>query len=366
LIRVGITGAHGFLGWHVRALLRPDPGIQVLPAGRELFSDAGRLRDFVKQVDAIVHLAGANRDEEREIRATNVGLAEQLVSACDAAGARPQIVFANSTHSARASAYGESKRVAAETLAAWSKRSGASFANLVLPNVFGEGCRPFYNSAVATFCHQLAGGEEPRVIEDIELELVHAQDAAAAITTAVRDGRSGETRVQGTAILVSAVLTRLQTIAQQYKAHLIPELASRFELDLFNSYRSYLFPERYPVDLELRQDARGSLFEAVKTLRGGQCFLSTTRPGVTRGNHYHRRKLERFLVLQGDAVIRVRRLLGEEITEFRVSGARPQYVDMPTLHTHNITNVGAGELITLFWSQEIFDAAHPDTFAEPV
>ena len=340
--------------------------MQVIPAGRELFSEPEKLRAFVDKVDAVVHLAGRNRGEEREVRDTNIALAEQLACACAATGARPHVVFANSTHAARSTAYGESKRIAAEILGAWSEKSGALFTNLVLPHVFGEGCRPFYNSAVATFCHQLAQGEEPKITQDNEVELVHAQQVAAEITAAVRQRRSGETKVHGVQIRISEVLARLKNIAKQYQAQLIPKLSAELDLDLFNSYRSYLFPRYYPVDLELRHDARGSLFEAVKTLHGGQCFLSTTRPGITRGNHYHRRKLERFLVVQGEAIIRIRRLLAGEVIEFRVSGKRPQYVDMPTLHTHNITNTGSGELTTLFWSQEIFDAEHPDTFSEAV
>ena len=366
MTRIGITGGEGFLGWHLRAYLRAEPDFEVVSAGRELFGDAARLRAFVGAVDAVVHLAGRNRGEEREVRDTNIALAEQLASACAAAGAPPHVVYANSTHATRATLYGESKRIAAEVLGEYGRRAHAPFTNLVFPHLFGEGGRPFYNSAVATFCHQLAQGDEPQVIEDVELELVHAQRAAAEITTALREKRDGEARIRGTSIRVSAVLAKLEAIAHQYRGRLIPELASEFELDLFNCYRSYLFPAHYPVDLDLREDARGTLFEAVQTLRGGQCFLSTTRPGKTRGNHYHRRKLERFLVLHGEAVIRVRRLVAGAVAEFRVSGARPQYVDMPTLHTHNITNSGTDDLITLFWSQEIFDAAHPDTYTEPV
>jgi UDP-2-acetamido-2,6-beta-L-arabino-hexul-4-ose reductase len=366
LIRIGITGAAGFLGWHLRTFLLPDAGVEVVTAGRETFQSARRLQEFAGTVDAIVHLAGANRGDDAAVRETNVALAKQLTAACTAAGRAPHIVFANTTHHTRDSAYGTSKRMAAEVLAAWSMQSRAVFTNLIIPHVFGEGCRPRYNSAIATFCHQLAHGEQPRIIEDGELELIHAQCVAEHIKSVIDTEAGGEVRLQGNPIRVSEVLAKLQGMADSYAAQIIPALESPFDLDLFNSYRWYLFPQHFPVDLAPKRDARGSLFEAVKSLRGGQCFISMTQPGITRGNHYHRHKLERFLVLQGDALIRVRPLLGEKISEFRVSGRHPQYVDIPTLHTHNITNTGPTELTTLFWAHDIFDAAHPDTYPHAV
>lgn len=365
-MRIGVTGANGFLGWHLRAFLHAQPEHTVVPFERDAFADRTRLRDQVAGCDAIVHLAGMNRGDETEILRVNTALAGDLVAACDAAGVRPHVVFANSTHAARDSAYGRSKRQAAESLARWAERSGGRFTDVVFPHLFGEGGRPFYNSGVATFCHQLAHGETPRVIDDIELELVHAQTAARAMLGTIVEGKLGTVRVSGRRLLVSGAVARLQQMAEQYRSQLIPELADALDLELFNAYRSYLFPQSYPVTLVLRSDARGSLFEAVKTLHSGQTFISTTRPGITRGNHYHRHKIERFLVIHGEASIRVRRLLHTQVHEFRVSGMAPGYIDMPTFHTHDITNVGEGELLTLFWSHELFDPGNPDTYSEQV
>jgi len=366
MIRIGITGADGFLGWHLRIFLRPAQNISLVMADRETFADPKKLREFAGSVDAIAHLAGANRGDDRLVRDTNVALAKQLVAACESAGARPHIVFANSTHHTRTTMYGEAKRMAAKTLAAWAAKAQAPFTNLVIPHIFGEGGRPHYNSAVATFCHQIANGEKPRIIKDGELELIHAQRVAEEISAAINRRQGGETRLRGTSIRVSAVLSVLQSMAQQYAAHVIPEFPSLLALDLFNNYRWYLFPQRYPIDLKLRFDQCGTMFDAVKTLHGGQCMLSITGPAITRGDHYHRRKLERVLVMQGEGLIRIRRLLDDNITEFRVSGARPQFVDMPTLHTHSITNTGAGNLTTLFWTQEISDDRNPDTYSEKI
>jgi UDP-2-acetamido-2,6-beta-L-arabino-hexul-4-ose reductase len=366
LARIGITGSDGFLGWHLRAFLHASPDVAVVAADRHAFADAQKLRDFVRAADAIVHLAGVNRGDDRAMRDTNIQLAERLIEACTSTGTTPHVVFANSTHFTRASAYGESKRIAAEKFSEWADKARATFTNLVIPHAFGERGRPHYNSAIATFCHQLAHDEVPKIIQDGELELIHAQRIAEEIMAVIARAQGGEVRLRGTPIRVSAALSTLQRMARQYDTQVIPALESSLELDLFNTYRWHLFPKHYPVDLGLRRDERGDMFDAIKTLHGGQCMLSTTKPAITRGNHYHRRKLERFLVLQGEALMRVRRLLTDDITEFRVSGARPQFVDMPTLHTHNITNVGAGDLTTLFWTQEIFDADSPDTYPEKV
>jgi UDP-2-acetamido-2,6-beta-L-arabino-hexul-4-ose reductase len=146
----------------------------------------------------------------------------------------------------------------------------------------------------------------------------------------------------------------------------LPRFETPLDLDLFNTLRAFRFPQHYPVALDWRADQRGRLFEAVKTAHGGQCFASWTHPGFVRGNHYHRRKIERFLVASGKATIRIRRLMSTEVHSFEVDGEHPVFIDMPTLHTHNITNTGSGELVTLFWSHEIFDPAAPDTYPEAV
>lgn len=366
MVRLGITGGFGFLGWHIRAHVHADKEIEALPAGREVFADPDALTAFVRDKDAIVHLAGLNHGDEAEIETTNIALTRDLIEACEREQVRPHIVFANSTHSDRDTAYGRSKRESVKMLSAWAARAGARFTDLVIPGVFGEGGRPFYNSVVSTFCHQLANGEAPRIIEDREIDLVHAQALSVRIVSIVRQGESGVVRIPGYVMKVSELLARLKTLAGEYGAHVLPSVSDRLSLELFNTYRSYLFPKYYPVVLERRADARGSLFEVVRTLHGGQCFFSTTKPGITRGNHYHTAKIERFLVAQGEAIIRLRRLFSSEVHEFRVSGDRPVYIDMPTFCTHNITNVGSGELLTLFWAHEIFDPTRPDTYPEPV
>lgn len=365
-MKIGITGADGLLGYHLRALLHSLGGCEVRLAGRQTFADQDVLDRFVCDLNGVAHLAGMNRGDESEVEATNVALADQLASALDRTGCRPTVVYANSTHIERNTGYGRGKRAAAGRLSHWAEANGAIFCDLVLPNVFGEFGKPYYNSVVSTFCHQIAVGETPQIHTDDVIELVHAQDVARLILSSIEAGESGQFRMAGTPIRVSTLLERLRTLHAEYAGKVVPDLGDPLDLRLFNTLRSYMFPGHYPVALDLRSDDRGSLFEAVRTRGRGQTFMSTTQPGVTRGNHYHLRKVERFLVVAGEAEIRLRRLFGGQVEVFRVGGDQPCYIDMPTFHTHSITNVGNRELMTLFWANEIFDPGNPDTYVEAV
>ena len=367
MLRIGITGVKGLIGWHLRCRLHILDDVEIIPADRQTFQSDEALQSFVRQCDGLVHLAGMNRGDDADIERVNTELARRLVAALEYTGSRPHVVFASSTHIDRETAYGRSKRIAGDILKSWSERHGAPFANLILPHVFGECGRPFYNSVVSTFCHQLAVGETPRIDVDGQLELMHTQDVAQLVLDVLMQGFRGEIRPAGSPMLVSELLARLETLSRSYlDGGVIPRLDDMLTLRLFNTFRSFLFPRRYPVPLKLHTDNRGSLFEGVKSLHGGQAFLSTTRPGITRGDHFHFTKVERFLVVSGQGVIRLRRLFDDEIHEFAVSGDSPVFVDMPSLYTHNISNIGKSDMLTLFWSHEIFDPRHPDTFPEKV
>ncbi len=365
-MKIGITGADGMIGWHLRAFLRVRGGHDVRLGTRANFTDSDKLALFVSGLDAVVHLAGMNRGKETEVEATNVALAKALVAAFERAEATPRVAYSNSIKVDQETAYGRGKRAAADHLRAWAERRSAPFANLIFPHTFGEFGKPFHNSVVSTFCHQLAHDQSPEIIVDGDLELIHAQDVASRCLNAVETGENGDFRIRGVPMKVSALLRRLRQMVASYTAQIVPDLRDPLDMRLFNTLRSYLYPEHYPVPLALRSDNRGALFEAVKSENGGQAFLSTSRPGITRGNHFHTRKIERFLVVSGEAEIRLRKLFSDQVTVFPVSGERPCYVDMPTFHTHNITNVGASDLLTIFWANEIFDPNNSDTYPEPV
>jgi UDP-2-acetamido-2,6-beta-L-arabino-hexul-4-ose reductase len=232
-----------------------------------------------------------------------------------------------------------------------------------LPNIFGEHGRPFYNSVVATFSHQLAHSESPTIMDDREIPLLHAQDAVESLLDALDSDQSSVMRLSGNEMKVSEVLDRLTLIHERYLLGQLPNLADPFTRALFNTYRSFTFPQMWPIYPPAHHDERGELFEAVRGLGGeAQVFFSHTNPGFTRGNHFHLRKVERFLVMQGSAVIRLRRMFTEQVVEFHVSGTAPAILDMPTLWTHAITNTGGEDLLTLFYADDEFNPADPDTY----
>lgn len=354
-----LTGANGFLGWHVRVLARalrmPEPVL----VDRQMLTQPERLAGVLNGADRIVHIAGVNRGEPDEVAAGNVTLAGQLAAGLRACGTPPKtVVFANSIQSGNGTPYGEGKATAAALLGETTRWSGSDFADVLLPNLFGEHGRPHYNSVIATFCRLLADGGEPQVSGDRELELLHVTDAAGLLLGTASD-RPAVRRT------VTELATQLTDFATVYRRAELPDLAGRFDVRLFNTYRSHLTPT--PFALTRHTDPRGRLVETVKVHGGGgQTFCSTTVPGVTRGQHFHMAKVERFVVVSGEAEIQLRRVLHDEVLTFRVSGNEPVVVDMPAMWAHNITNVGPGELTTLFWSNDLFDPTHPDTYAESV
>ena len=364
MVKVALTGANGFLGWHTRAALHEaDSSIHTIAVGDAFDLDAAARA--VSGSSRLVHIAGANRGTDEEVRDGNVRFAAQLAEAIRQAAVPPTVVvFANSTQSGNRSVYGESKADAAQTLAAAAAAVGAEFENLLLPNLFGEHGRPFYNAVTATFSHLLASGETPTVQDDKELTLLHAQDAADVLIGNVQSTDLRGLEVRETVV---GLLGRLSGMAALYRRGEIPDVAAKFDRDLFNTYRSYTFPAQAPVRLTRHADARGSFFEIIRSHGGsGQSSFSTTQPGISRGDHFHRRKLERFTVLAGAATISLRKLFTDDVVEFEVTGDKPVAVDMPTMWSHKITNTGTDVLYTSFWSNDIFDPKAPDTISEAV
>lgn len=357
-----LSGGSGFLGWHTRVLVRalglPTPKL----LSRDDFAAPARLAGILDGADRVLHVAGVNRGTPAEVKEGNETAAQALATAIQQCATPPKtVVFANSTQAGNGTPYGDSKAAAAGTVEDATRWCGSQFVDLRLPNLFGEHGRPHYNSVVATFCRTLADGGAPQVQEDRILDLVYVQDAARALL-----GLAEADLVPARRSVVDLKDT-LSGYAETYRRTEIPALEGPFGLKLFNTYRSHCFPAHYPMPLPRHEDARGGLVEAVKAHgQGGQAFFSTTRPGITRGEHFHLSKVERFVVVKGEAEIRLRRVLHDEVTTFRVTGDEPAVVDMPTMWVHNITNVGTDDLLTLFWTNEIFDPARPDTYPEQV
>ena len=361
-MRVLLTGASGFLGWHTRVRLRATTDHETIPVTRSTWSDLDRL---VADADAVLHIAGVNRGPDGEVRDGNIRLAHDVAAAVLSSGARPRVVFANSVQCGNLSPYGAGKAGAAAVLTALAAELGVPAVDVRLPNLFGEHGRPRYNSFVPTFVEAVLEGRAP-LINDRPIELLHVQQAAQVLIDAL-EGGPGVLEPRGTQTTVQTVFDKLVDFHRLYASGDIPPLLSDLDVDLFNTLRAALFPSHYPIQLGTRSDDRGSLVEVVRAHGGqGQTFVSSTRPGMTRGEHFHLRKIERFVVLAGQATITLRRLFSQQAVTFAVSGVRPCIVDMPTLWAHNITNTGSSHLTTMFWTHELFDASRPDTYPEPV
>ena len=368
---VGVTGPHGFVAGHLIRTLKRRGDVRVVPCPREAFADAVALENFVAECDVIVHLAGMNRGEDAEIYATNVRLAEQLIAAAENAAKPLHIVFASSTQRDRDNSYGRSKKLGEQMFADWAAADcDRQVTNLIIPNVFGPGCRPFYNSVVATFCHQVAHGIDPKIVADNEIEFIWINDLVKRIVATLDQTAEGvrEERLAGSANLrVSELLAKLRHFRESHAAHdTVPDITEPLDATLYATYLSHLELEQHLHTPQVHRDERGHLFEIIRMASGGQVFFSTTKPGVIRGNHFHTRKIEWFCVLKGEAAIRLRKVDDTEVHEFRVSGDSPQFVSIPVLHTHQIENVGDEDLLTMFWCNEIFVPEDADTYFEKV
>ena len=372
MIKIGITGQSGFIGTHLYNFLGLQKDkVTCIPFQDDFFSVEAKLESFVKQCDAIVHLAALNRhNDPQAIYNTNIELVKKLISALENAGSKSHILFSSSTQEERDNIFGKSKREGREMLAQWAEKNGALFTGMVIPNVFGPFGNPYYNSVIATFSHQLTHNEEPSVEIDAQLKLIYVGDLVKTIYYLISNKVTDkEFKVPPTD---EAKVTEILVLLQSFKAlylekGILPDLTDPFERNLFNTFVCYIDHSKYfPFKLKNNLDDRGSFVETVKLHSGGQVSFSTTKPGITRGNHFHTRKAERFAVIKGKALIQLRKIGTDKVLNFHLDGKEPAFVDMPIWHTHNITNIGDEDLYTIFWTNEFFDPADPDTFFEKV
>ena len=366
-----VTGSNGFIGQNLITWLQRLPEVQVLEFDQQRTQHD--LAERLAAADLVYHLAGVNRPQSvEEFRAGNVDLTAQMCDLLRQAGRATPIVLSSSIQAELDNPYGVSKRQAEEIITRYAAASGAHCTIFRLKNVFGKWCRPNYNSVVATFCHNIAR-DLPITISDPDrgLELVHVDDVAEAFlehrSTFILHPSLAYYEVQP---VYTVRLGRLAELIRSFRASrqslLTPDLSDPFVHKLYGTFLSYLEPDDFAYDLTQRSDARGSLAEFIKSPPFGQIFVSRTKPGITRGNHYHHTKTEKFLVLEGEAIVRFRRILSSEIIEYAVRGEDYRVLDIPTGYTHSIENVGSGELVTLFWASEVFDPERPDTVWDEV
>lgn len=371
MIKVGITGQNGFIAEHLRNNLGLyTEEFEIIDFKRVFFDQPESMDNFVEKCDVIFHLAAVNRHNDLEnLYKKNKELTEKLVSALERTGSVSQVLFSSSLQEEGdiiGNFYGRAKKECREILAAWAKRTGGKFIGLVIPNVFGPFSKPFYNSFVATFCHLLTKSEQPQIHQDNQVELIYVQDLIEIMIDYVRGHVYREKIIiQGTVKKkVSEVLDLLIKYRDIYfEEGNIPHFSDAFEKNLFNTFRSYIdFKTFFPREYTLHLDERGEFVELIRLGTGGQVSFSTTLPGIVRGNHFHTRKIERFSVIKGKALIEMRKIGDDEVLSFEINGNQPGFVDMPVWYTHNIKNIGDDTLYTVFWINEQFNPEDTDTF----
>ncbi len=326
MLHIGITGQAGFIGTHLYNFfgLKKDEVVRI-PFEDNFFSDSAKLENFVSQCDVIIHLAALNRhNDPQSIYDTNILLVNKLLSALDSTGSKPHILFSSSTQEERDNMFGKSKREGRQLLANWAVIHNTPFTGLVIPNVFGPFGNPYYNSVVATFSHQLTHNEVPKIEVDAELKLIYVGELVEIIYELIKSKSSHiEFKVPySKEIKVTEILSLLNKFKSgYYEKGVLPDLNDHFERNLFNTFVCYMDPEKYfPVKLKQSTDDRGSFVETIKLNSGGQVSFSTTKPGITRGNHFHTRKAERFAVIKGKARIQLRRIGTDKVLNFELDG----------------------------------------------
>lgn len=388
-MNVLITGANGFVGRNLTQRLyalrdgrdRTRPALridEVLLYTRETAPET--LAAYCRSADFVVHLAGVNRPQDPEEFTTgNTDLTRTLLAQLRQSGNRCPVLLASSIQASltgryAGSPYGHSKRAAEALLRAYSEQTGAQGLIYRFPNLFGKWCRPNYNSVVATFCHNIAR-DMPITVSDpaAELELVYIDDLVDELLDAMEGyphrADAGYFRVPVShPVTLGEIVRLLRSFHDQPQTLLLPQIPDgSFAKKLYSTYLSYLPPEKVAFPLKMNVDARGSFTELLKTDACGQVSVNITKPGVTKGQHWHNSKWEFFIVVAGHGLIRERRIGSDEVIEFAVSGERIEAVHMLPGYTHDIINLSDTEdLVTVMWANERFDPEHPDTYFEEV
>jgi UDP-2-acetamido-2,6-beta-L-arabino-hexul-4-ose reductase len=370
-MHVLITGAEGFVGKNLAVGLNRIDGLELFKFDIE--STEEELDSALSESDIIFHLAGVNRPKDpADFRKVNTGFTGEICEKLIKMGRSPKIVLASSIQAKLDNPYGASKLAAEQAIKSYTEKTGAVGVVYRLKNLFGKWCRPNYNSVTATFCYNIAHGLPINISDPAnEVDLTYIDDVIDAFVNELKS-MSDEKGFRITEPLVSYKITlkELSDLISSFHNHRhtfhLPDFSSPFVRSLYATYLSYLEPQDLLYGLEIKSDNRGSLAEFIKTPHMGQIFVSRTKPGITRGNHHHATKTEKFFVVEGHAMIRLRNIKDNSLIEFEVQGSDYKPVDIPPGYTHSIENIGKNDLITLFWSSEVFNPEKPDTTFLPV
>jgi len=366
-MKVLVTGSNGFIGNNLRVHLSERKEIEVVTFSRD--DDLGALCSKLDGVDFVFHLAGVNRTKNvEEFALGNTDLATALCEAIIQTKRLIPIIYTSSVQAELDNPYGESKKAAEQVLMDFSVQIGSPVYLFQLPNVFGKWCRPNYNSAVATFCYNIAHDLPIRVNEaKARVRLVYVDDVVQHFIS-IMDGAlvdPGLNKVNPVyEVTVGGLAEKIQLFKDSRQSLLTESVGTGFDRALHSTYLSYLEPEQFSYELTKHQDARGVFVEMLKTKDSGQFSYFTAHPGVTRGGHYHHSKTEKFLVVKGSALFKFRNVLTDDRYEIKIAHNVPQVVETVPGWTHDITNIGKDEMIVMLWANEVFDSESPDTYAK--
>ncbi|MEQ8191845.1 MAG: capsular polysaccharide biosynthesis protein CapF [Candidatus Eremiobacterota bacterium] len=365
-MKILITGAQGFVGKNLAAELKNRGYENIFEYDRD--TDKVFLDTYTRECDFIFHLAGVNRpDDESEFDLGNRGFTHALIENLRKHNNNCPIVVSSSTQAELNNLYGISKKAAEDEVFAYAKASGARSMVYRLPNIFGKWCRPYYNSVVATFCHNIARGLEITVNDPkTELTLCYIDDLIYEFMQAL-EGNSTENGLYYSVpttyhVRLGELASLINSFSQSRKDLYIPDMEDDFTRKLYSTYLSYLPQDEFAYDLKMNCDQRGSFTEFIRTPERGQVSVNVSKPGITKGNHWHSTKNEKFLVVSGKGLIRFRKIDSGEIIEYAVAGDKLQVIDIPPGYAHSIVNVGDSDLVTIMWANECFDPERLDTY----
>lgn len=363
-MKVLVTGANGFIGKNLVARLNELKTYEVISIDKD--NTREELVNGVLEAEFIFHLAGINRPkDEKEFFEGNSGLTGDIVNILKENNKNTSIAITSSIQADLDNAYGQSKKLSEEELLMYSASTKAKVFIYRLPNVFGKWCRPNYNSAVATFCHNIARGEEVWLSDPSrEMTLVYIDDVVRNLISSMEDefALSGYVNVDVEhKATLGHIVELLNNFVESRINLMIPDMEDEFTKKLYSTYLSYLPEDKFSYPLKMNVDNRGSFTEFLKTSDRGQVSINISKPGITKGNHYHHTKNEKFLVVSGEGVIQFRKIDSEEVIEYKVSGEKLEVIDIPVGYTHNIINTGTSDMVTVMWVNEVFNLEKPDT-----
>ena len=370
-MKVLITGANGFVGKNLTAHLRMMGKDELMLY--DIDTEERLLDEYAEKCDFVFHLAGINRPkDEEEFMKGNFGFTGRLLDALKAAGNKAPIVTTSSIQASLNNPYGKSKKAGEDLLFEYGREQGAQVIIYRLPNVFGKWSRPNYNSAVATFCYNISRNLPIQVNDaDPLMRLVYIDDLLRELTLCMESKMHvGEDGFAFVPTVHEVHLKRIPELLYGFRDMRenlqVPDFADGFEKKLYSTYLSFLPEDDFAYGLKGHADNRGSFTEFIRTPERGQVSINVSKPGITKGEHWHHTKNEKFLVVKGEGIISFRKIGDEKIISYRVSGDELKVVDIPCGYTHNITNVGSEDMVTVMWANEAFDPEHPDTFYEKV